>query len=463
MARKKISTVKGKPSATKRADSDDLMSKIERLNDSGVALIGSFAMLLLAIYVSNSLNEPTVTIQAQEELPDFEHLYKKLGPIPEIDPPRVFSINDDSMESIHQAYRKDGVVAVRHLISPELLDKLESESQKIIQDEEASKTKPSKRKKRMQFHTMKNGAAFLDPPVLFDDETDILENVTAFLEVALLSKVPILASELMGPEINSDEDTVRMMRDIFLTRSSDQEFACGFHVDDVGFWPATAESPGINAWIALDDMPSSLGGGFSLAVGSHRAEWAREAQYITGATTFFPPNGYSSAADMFTNRTGSGTCNIQSSAPHLFRRMEETERIYDLKKGDVIFHQRFLFHRTVPFKQQYTESNKLLYRRYSVRYSPGSARIPPGYGTELSVLWDPQNGGKTANEVCEVAPWYPVVWPSYNITEIRNLKTFVETSMKVAEERQTIRKKEMQPFLQQAAAQQQGRKSRNQT
>ena len=230
-------------------------------------------------------------------------------------------------------------------------------------------------------------------------------------------------------------------------------------MDDVGFWPATADSPGINAWIALDDMPASMGGGFALAVGSHQAPWRREAQYVTGATTFFPAEGYRSAADMFQNRTGNGTCNIQTSAPHLYRRMEETKRIYNLQKGDVIFHQRFLFHRTVPFEkerllqQQQQNSDFLLYRRYSVRYSPGSAIVPPGYGTELSVLWDENNGNKTADQICSAAGngWYPRVWPSFDLQELQGLKELVETKMNIAEERRLQRVKEMQPFLKEMA------------
>jgi hypothetical protein len=45
-----------------------------------------------------------------------------------------------------------------------------------------------------------------------------------------------------------------MLRDIFLAKDSEQ-FVCGWHVDDTGFWPAVAEAPGVNAWIAVDDMP----------------------------------------------------------------------------------------------------------------------------------------------------------------------------------------------------------------
>eukprot|EP00543_Licmophora_paradoxa_P012187 CAMPEP_0202468788 /NCGR_PEP_ID=MMETSP1360-20130828/76391_1 /ASSEMBLY_ACC=CAM_ASM_000848 /TAXON_ID=515479 /ORGANISM="Licmophora paradoxa, Strain CCMP2313" /LENGTH=145 /DNA_ID=CAMNT_0049093879 /DNA_START=39 /DNA_END=472 /DNA_ORIENTATION=+ len=144
---------------------------------------------------------------------------------------------------------------------------------------------------------------------------------------------------------------MRMLRDIFLVKDTDQ-YICGWHVDDTGFWPATAEAPGVNAWIAIDDMPIDRGGGFALALGSHTAPWKAEAHTVTGSTLTFPEQGFRDAADMFANRTGSGTCNIQTSAPHLHAKMEHSKYVYDIKRGDVIFHDRWLFHRTVPFQKQ---------------------------------------------------------------------------------------------------------------
>lgn len=188
-------------------------SVLERLaifGDSGLALAGSFVVFLLAISASWNLNDnitSSIVQTANGNSTKFEILYQKLGPAPAIDPPRVYSIEDGSFESIHQAYKKDGVVAVRGLIPTTLLDRLDAESRNLIEDKSPKGKKP-KRKNQVQFHTMKNGAAFLDPPT---SESQTLHNVTAFLEVAVLSRVPALASELMLPEMKSGE-TVRMMR-----------------------------------------------------------------------------------------------------------------------------------------------------------------------------------------------------------------------------------------------------------
>ena len=203
-------------------------------------------------------------------------------------------------------------------------------------------------------------------------------------------------------------------------------------LDDYGFWPATPESIGVNAWVALDDMPLSMGGGFALSTGSHVAPWRHEAYgekhfvdclsfcyflvgsipfltrvrlvlhfvscfhlgvhcvclELTGASMTIPEEGFQSAADMFENRKGAGTCNIKTVSPKLHDIMEQNKRVYDIKAGDVIFHTRWLFHRTIPFRREIAKEwrrhsrersrRPLLYRRYSVRYVPGSARLPKG-------------------------------------------------------------------------------------
>jgi len=62
--------------------------------------------------------------------------------------------------------------------------------------------------------------------------------------------------------------------------------------DDYGFWPTTPDSLGINAWIALDDIPVSFGGGFALAAGSHLVSWRMEAHEAIGSPLTFPKDGF---------------------------------------------------------------------------------------------------------------------------------------------------------------------------
>jgi hypothetical protein len=171
---------------------------------------------------------------------------------------------------------------------------------------------------------------------------------------------------------------------------------------------------------------------------------------VTGSTKTLPANGFKDVADLFANRTGEGTCNLKTAAPHLNRRMEDSKRIYEMKRGDVIFHDRWLFHRTVPFDRHFLHELKddPLYRRYSVRYGPGTSTIPPGYGLELSVLWNPENGGKPADQVCQQdGPWYPQTWPEVNEKEMEQLPSLLSDKIPVAEAARKARQKEMKPYL----------------
>jgi hypothetical protein len=153
---------------------------------------------------------------------------------------------------------------------------------------------------------------------------------------------------------------------------------------------------------------------------------------------------------MFANRTGSGTCNIKISAPHLHAHMEESMRVYEIKRGDVIFHDRWLFHRTVPFDKQFArQMEDQLYRRYSVRYGPGSSIVPPGYGLELSALWDEDNAGRSADDIStRDGPWYPRCWPSVDESEMEELPILMRDKMPVAKAARKAKQKEMKPYLQ---------------
>jgi hypothetical protein len=134
--------------------------------------------------------------------------------------------------------------------------------------------------------------------------------------------------------------------------------------------------------------------------------------------------------------------------------MEDTMRVYDIKRGDVIFHTRWLFHRTIPFDRSYIERRKLegeestslLYKRYSIRYSPGSAIIPPGYGVEPSVISNPDNGGRTADAVSEEdAPWYPKVWPEVDMTELQRMEVLSQDRFPAAVAKADDRRRVIRP------------------
>jgi hypothetical protein len=159
----------------------------------------------------------------------------------------------------------------------------------------------------------------------------------------------------------------------------------------------------------------------------------------------------------------------------LYKKLEERKVVYDLKRGDVIFHDRWVFHRTVtadeyirmaggPQAKTPDEPNDKVFRRYSIRYGPGTARVPPGYGFELSVLHNPENANRTFNEIVESdGPFYPKVWPhvlkkkpsrdtlegsgAINEEEIEGLTNLVHEKIPRAEKIQKERKKEVNRLL----------------
>jgi hypothetical protein len=344
-------------------------------------------------------------------------------------------------------YERDGVLVLRNLISPKLLERLDLAGEMLIK--QAKENGGSKRKGK-QFHLVKNGAIFLGVPPFNSDASSTCSKdseqcalhqssqdysvdntaiMSSFRDLAMYSKLPRVAASLlrldelrvgidnlnMGSKRsrersrrrqtqnnttdNNNTDSndyvdesinLRIARDIFLTKDNDP-YACGWHVDDTGFWPNIAQDIGVNAWIALDDMPwpwSSFNAAkmdrerspvatFALALGSHRAPWRQEAYHVTGSTHTQPIEGFASAQDLIERRTGSGTCNIQTSAPHLYEKLEERKVVYDLKKGDVIFHDRWVFHRTVTMEEYMQMSgqsskgdgvNDKIFKRYSIRY-----------------------------------------------------------------------------------------------
>lgn len=453
-----------------------------------------------------------------------------------------------SDEMLHR-YEEDGVLVIRNLVSPKLLDRLDEASRMLIDGDGAG----TKKKRGKQFHMVKNGAIFLGVPPPKDETTCNAENadetcegdaenddsddniiLSSFRDLAMYSKLPRVAASLLrldelraGGEQNlnlsrqqklelteegDDSVNLRICRDIFLTKDDDP-YACGWHTDDTGFWPSVASDPGVNAWVALDDMPWPWSGRgskgvppnadpsadgssrraqsgpvatFTLSLGSHRAPWRHEAYRVTGSTHTDPPDGYQSAADLVQRRSGSGTCNIQTSAPHLYEKLEENKVIYDLKRGDVIFHDRWVFHRTVTANEynkmahrnsirerevdegeSHSESTSdRVFRRYSIRYAPGTAVVPPGYGVELSVIHDDDNANRTLDEIVEKSgPWYPKAWPHVlkkkplrssrkaidgaqeEEEEIEGLGELVHYKMPRAEELQKKRKKEIQRLV----------------
>jgi hypothetical protein len=177
---------------------------------------------------------------------------------------------------------------------------------------------------------------------------------------------------------------------------------------------------GINAWIALDDMPAMYQGSMAVAPGSHTASWRHDAYFAIGQNR--TEDGGKTKEEIVRKTKANvekrfPTCDMHHVNPQVHAEIERSSRVLDIKKGDVIFATRLLFHRTLAVTddgiEYYKSIDKEYLKRYSLRYVPGSARLPNGWSVEWSVLSDPANVGRSLDEIDENSEtkFYPKVWP----------------------------------------------------
>jgi hypothetical protein len=306
--------------------------------------------------------------------------------------------------------------------------------------------------------------------------SDTLATSNAFRQIAVHSVLGQACAELLRLDPDNKYDNLRILRDVFLAKPVHTSRECDWHVDDQAFWPeshcsettttitTTGSSPttntknngdgssseqhededeyaeehdtytttdvcangepsdrGVNVWIAMDDMPLATLGSMALARGSHKAVWRHDAYRAIGQDRSVPGGGgdrdelVKRFTDGISNNT---TCSMPDSDPELRQQIEDTAVFLDIRKGDVIFANRLLFHRTLAVtdagKVAYDSEHRTNLNRYSIRFVPGAARLPAGFNLELSILDDPANAGRTLDEVVSAAglEWYPQVWPT---------------------------------------------------
>jgi Phytanoyl-CoA dioxygenase (PhyH) len=224
-----------------------------------------------------------------------------------------------------------------------------------------------------------------------------------------------------------------------MSKDVDQKAVCDWHVDDVGFWPESyisEQHEGINVWIALEDMPAQFQGSMALAPGSHKADWRYDAYHAIGQNRSYH-GGFTKKEMMQRAQAGEKlftTCEMRQQAPDISRMIDETAFIPDIKKGDIIFATRTLFHRTLAVTsagvKHYSERGIEHLNRYSIRYVPSTARLPRGWAFEWGILANERNAGKSLDEAMEGDSllWYPQVWPVSNEDINPHLDTIAMTT-----------------------------------
>ena len=197
---------------------------------------------------------------------------------------------------------------------------------------------------------------------------------------------------------------------MFLAKGHESTSSCGWHVDDQMFWPAAYQLPrpfqvdqsGVNAWIALDDMPAEYGGSMAVSPSSHARDFSWKSEALA-ALNFDDRFGNGISKDDLFEMMKSGkvdSCALEKVAPHVYDDIELSKQEFNFKRGDVIFMNRWLFHKSTgvtekgrvalqalkkSFDSDQTSGAALL-KRYSVRFATGDTSLPEGFVTEMSVL-----------------------------------------------------------------------------
>jgi len=226
---------------------------------------------------------------------------------------------------------------------------------------------------------------------------------------------------------------------------------CSWHVDAHGLWPESYETPsqtsqatghdqdGVNAWVALSDMPLEHEGSMALSRASHRVPWRYDAYESiargngrdNGGETWDETVRRMALGKSMVHDAQKGTrirlCSMDVTAPDLNQQLEDEIVILDLKAGDVVFCTRNLFHRTLDVLEAGRQhvlqgGGPPALNRYTIRYTPGTAILPTGYCyLEWSLVMHPEMAGWTLDEAVEGIDknqqqqrpyWFPQVWPA---------------------------------------------------
>mmetsp|Transcript_24832 Transcript_24832/g.44664 ORF Transcript_24832/g.44664 Transcript_24832/m.44664 type:complete len:370 (+) Transcript_24832:186-1295(+) len=294
--------------------------------------------------------------------------------------------------SMRETYEREGFVRIRGLLDDQLLKRICSAGEALTDTA-----------------SLGNLFTSLDFGAIFNFQDDGKVNGDAFRETALDSAIPAFIAKVLLriPDEEEDNTTLRLLKDAFMAKGKEQKH-CGWHVDDYGFWPTDSSSTGVNSWLALDDMLSKYGGGMAVSPRSHTAEWRQQAYETIGSTPVIPPEGVD-----FTKPIGQ-TCDMASLDPDLNERIESTKLEMDYKAGDCLFCDRWLFHRSVAMNDEGLDyyGDDVALKRYTIRYERGTARLINGISFEPAILLNPDNSGKTLDDVCESdGPYYPLVSP----------------------------------------------------
>ena len=216
-----------------------------------------------------------------------------------------------------------------------------------------------------------------------------------------LQALPKVAASILSYSRNEQEEMeFRLLRDAMFQYKAGGA-GCGWHVDDMGFWPTEEDSDGPTIWIALDEIKVAEGGG--LAILNRTRFQEREPFNVT---------------ELHCRQTIKvGTCNMKGLSPECHAKMEESKLEWDMKPGDAIIWNRWTFHRGVAAVREDVNETNFVKRRYSVRYMPYGSKAGPFVHTSV-------RPGSYFD-----SPYYPQVWPRLKESEVKALQRGLEADV----------------------------------
>jgi ectoine hydroxylase-related dioxygenase (phytanoyl-CoA dioxygenase family) len=396
-----------------------------------MAVLGILLLVLLLLPTTTPSESTSVVINHDSKCDDAENTMIFI-----VSPNQGnFVSNGNYYDEIKKAYDKFGLVLVQGLLDDEIIARLGEAGDILIQQTTSSST---------QFSTVKFGPIFADVR-------------SVFREVALNSSIPKFIAKVLLHLNESGGSTLRVVNDVFLSKGKEEGY-CGWHVDDLHFWPTSASTEttgtsstsgidgGINAWIAIDDIPSSEGGGLAVVPKSHIAKWRHDAYNIIGSIPAHPQEGFQNAQDLYSTFPTT-TCDLAKVAPELSSLMDNEAVIFNFTKGDVLLMNRWLWHKSIPAK---LGKNKQIHplKRYTIRYDKGSTRVQKGYSTHLSVMFDTENSGKSLDEISQRSgPFFPQAFPEADAAELSQFHDLMENKFPAAEAQKRIQMDEARKYF----------------
>jgi len=233
---------------------------------------------------------------------------------------------------------------------------------------------------------------------------DVWRTSPDLASLVLQSLPPIVAPILSYSKNEEDQVEFRLLRDSLFKYKAGGE-GCGWHVDDVFFWPTEEDKDGPTVWIALDEMSIAEGGGIALVNRTLFETTSTDSNNVT--------------LDFCRHVIRDDACGMLSLSPECYSRMEASKLQWDMKPGDAIIWNRWTFHRGVASTVQPVNPETFVKWRYSVRYTP--------YGSKGGPVIHPSVGEGNFFD----SHYYPQVWPNLKAGEMEAISRGLEADTKL--------------------------------